>query len=169
QSQDIPVPCIAMTVLHGSISIMPSGTTEPLPSASSSRRTKTGCGLPTFPPYTNQNLAKLLRSFHSHPHVKRETRGKTVGGRYILLLTVTNPKVSDEKKRVVWLMARQHSWEAGTSWVAEGLLRFLLSSEPQAVRIRDDFVFKIFPMADPDGVARGGVRLDRKSTRLNSS
>ena len=120
-----------------------------------------------IPPYTNQNLAKLLRSFHSHPHLKRETRGKTVESRDILLLTVTNPKVSDEKKRVVWLMARQHSWEAGTSWVAEGALRFLLSSEPQAVRIRDDFVFKIFPMADPDGVARGGVRFNANGYDLN--
>src|SRR5947209_16032983 len=70
-------------------------------------------------PYTNQNLAKLLRSFHSHPHVKRETRGKTVGSRDILLLTVTNPKVSDEKKRVVWLMARQHSWERSEEHTSE--------------------------------------------------
>ena len=85
----------------------------------------------------------------------------------MLLLTVTNPGFPDEKKKVIWLMARQHSWETGTSWVAEGALRFLLSSDPQAVRLRDNFVFKIFPMADPDGVARGGVRFNANGYDLN--
>jgi hypothetical protein len=33
--------------------------------------------------------------------------GKTVGGRDMLLLTVTNPKVPDQQKKVVWLMARR--------------------------------------------------------------
>jgi hypothetical protein len=118
-------------------------------------------------PYTNHHLENLLQRFHSHPHLQTATVGKTVGNRDMLLLTVTNPKVPDQKKKVVWLMARQHSWEAGTSWVAEGALRFLLSSDPQAARIRDDFVFKIFPLADPDGVARGGVRFNANGYDLN--
>jgi hypothetical protein len=120
-----------------------------------------------LPPYNNQELESLLKSFHGHPHLKKTTVGKTVGGRDMLLLTVTNPKVPDQEKKVVWLMARQHSWEAGTSWVAEGALRFLLSSDAQAIRIRDDFVFKIFPLADPDGVARGGVRFNANGYDLN--
>lgn len=119
------------------------------------------------PPYTNRNLENLLESFRKHPHLKRASVGKTVGSRDMLLLTVTNPKVADVKKKVIWLMARQHSWETGTSWAAEGALRFLLSSDPQAVRIRDNFVFKIFPMADPDGVARGGVRFNANGYDLN--
>jgi hypothetical protein len=43
----------------------------------------------------------------------------------------------------------------------------LLSSDPRAGRIRDEAVFKIFPMADPDGVARGGVRYNDHGYDLN--
>jgi hypothetical protein len=85
----------------------------------------------------------------------------------MLLLTVTNPKVADDEKRVIWLMARQHAWESPTSWVAEGALRFLLSSNATAARIRDTAIFKIFPMADPDGAARGGVRFNANGYDLN--
>ena len=119
------------------------------------------------PPYTTRDLARLLEAFRAHPHLKQEVIGKTVGGRDILLLTVTNPAAPEAGKKVIWLMARQHAWEAGTSWVCEGALRFLLSSDARAVRMRDEAVFKIIPMADPDGVARGGVRFNNYGYDLN--
>ena len=120
-----------------------------------------------IPPYTNRDLETLLDGFRRHPHFRQETIGKTVDGKPILLLTVTNPKTPASAKKVIWLMARQHSWESGTSWVAEGALRFLLSGDAGAMRIRDQFVFKIIPMADPDGVARGGVRFNKYGYDLN--
>jgi hypothetical protein len=117
------------------------------------------------PPYTNRDLGGLLDSFRSHPHLRREVIGKTVGGRDMLLLTVTNPSVEDAGKKVAWLMFRQHSWEAGTSWAGEGALRFLLSDDARA--LRDRVIWKIFPLADPDGVARGGVRFNAHGYDLN--
>ena len=119
------------------------------------------------PPYTARHLGALLASLRRHPAMKQETVGKTLGGRPMLLLTVTDPKTPDKNKKVIWLMARQHAWESGTSWVAEGALRFLLSDDPVALEIRRGFVFKIFPMADPDGVARGGVRYNARGYDLN--
>ncbi len=119
------------------------------------------------PPYTTRDLARLLAASGGSPYLHNEVVGKTVEGRDMLLLTVTNPSVSDANKKVLWLMARQHAWEASTSWVAEGALRFLLSSDPRAARIRDEAVFKVFPMADPDGVARGGVRYNDHGYDLN--
>ncbi|MEX2263092.1 MAG: M14-type cytosolic carboxypeptidase [Bryobacteraceae bacterium] len=118
-------------------------------------------------PYTTEHLDKLLNAIRGHPHLKEEIAGKTPEGRPMRLLTVTNPGIRDSDKQVVWLMARQHSWESGTSWVAEGALRFLLSNDSGAGRIRDACVFKIFPMADPDGVARGGVRFNEHGYDLN--
>ncbi|MBI1791880.1 MAG: hypothetical protein HYR60_30505 [Acidobacteria bacterium] len=117
------------------------------------------------PPYTNRDLDKLLAEFRRHPHLRRAVIGRSVEGREILLLTVTNPAIGEASKRIVWLMARQHSWEAGSSWAAEGALRFLLSAE--ASRLRDEAIFLIFPMCDPDGVARGGVRFNRHGYDLN--
>ncbi|HWQ54349.1 MAG TPA: M14-type cytosolic carboxypeptidase [Bryobacteraceae bacterium] len=119
------------------------------------------------PPYTNQRLRELLNHFHGHPALNEEVVGKTLAGRPIPLLTITNPKTPETGKPVIWLMARQHAWESGTSWVAEGAVRWLLSQHPRAARLRDGFVFKVFPMADPDGVARGGVRFNAKGYDLN--
>ncbi len=115
------------------------------------------------PPYTNARLDRLLRELRLKP----AAAGKTAAGRPMPLLTITNPKVDDAKKKVIWLMARQHAWESGTSWATEGALRFLVSNDLRAARIRDGFIFKIFPVADPDGVARGGVRYNNHGYDLN--
>ncbi len=119
------------------------------------------------PPYTNKNLAVLLDSFHASPYLARAEAGRTVEGRAMPLLTITNPKLEDARKKVIWLMFRQHAWETGSSWACEGAVRFLLSSDERAARIRDRVIFKIFPMADPDGAAAGRVRFNRNGYDLN--
>ena len=118
-------------------------------------------------PYTNRDLDGLLARFRKHPDLSEEAIGKSVEGRPIRLLSVTNSKVPAASKKTIWLMARQHSWETGTSWVAEGAVRFLLSSDERATRIRDAGTFKIIPIADPDGVSRGGVRFNKHGYDLN--
>jgi hypothetical protein len=119
------------------------------------------------PPYTNDHLSRLIAEAGKHPHFRSEVVGKTAGGRDMLLLTVTDPQVPAEEKKVVWLMFRQHSWETGSSWAGEGALRYLLSADPEALEMRRGAIFKIFPMADPDGVARGGVRFNKNGYDLN--
>ena len=64
-------------------------------------------------------------------------------------------------------MFRQHSWESGSSWVGEGVVRALLASTPQAIKLRQRFVWKINPLCDPDGVAGGGVRFNANGFDLN--
>jgi murein tripeptide amidase MpaA len=119
------------------------------------------------PPYTNKDLAALLGAFRASRWLRTETAGHTVDGRDMPLLTITNPQIAEEKKRVIWLMFRQHAWETGSSWVGEGAIRFLLSDAEDAARLRDGVIFKIFPMADPDGVAKGAVRYNQNGYDLN--
>lgn len=109
-------------------------------------------------PYVNTDLERLLET--RHPHLRRESVGKTARGRDLTLLTITDPEAPAAGKRVVWLMARQHAWETGTSWVADGAVRYLLSDDARAVRLRRSTIFKIFPTFDPDGVAEGAVRFN---------
>lgn len=119
------------------------------------------------PPYTNQTLQRLLASFRGNPYLTRESTGHTVEGREMPLLTITDASIPDASKKVVWLMFRQHAWESGSSWACDGGLRFLLSGADDAVRIRRQVIFKIFPMADPDGVAAGRVRFNTNGYDLN--
>jgi hypothetical protein len=109
-------------------------------------------------PYDRRELGRLL-SIRS-PYLRRATAGRTVHRRDIPFLTITDTSVPDAGKKVVWLMARQHAWETGTSWVAEGAVRFLLSNDTEAAWIRRSTVFKVIPLFDMDGAAEGAVRFN---------
>jgi len=119
------------------------------------------------PPYTDRKLQRLLGEFKNYSSLRQQVVGRTVQGREMLLLTITDERAPAAQKKVIWLMFRQHSWEAGSSWAGEGALRFLLSPDPVATQMRQTAVFKIFPLCDPDGVARGGVRFNANGFDLN--
>ncbi|EGW14207.1 Cytosolic carboxypeptidase 4 [Cricetulus griseus] len=53
------------------------------------------------------------------------------------------------------IMARVHPGESNASWVMKGTLEFLVSSDPVAQLLRENFIFKIIPMLNPDGVING--------------
>lgn len=82
-------------------------------------------------------------------------------------MDMTDSSVMESGKKVIWLMARQHSWETFTSWVLEGALRRLLSDDEESRRLRKEAIWKILPVADPDGLAHGGVRFNRNGFDLN--
>jgi hypothetical protein len=109
-------------------------------------------------PYGKRELDALLA--RRSPYVRQGVVGRTVHGRKIPLLTVTDFSVPDAGKKVVWLMARQHAWECPTSFVADGAVRYLTSSDAEATRIRRSTVFQIIPLFDMDGAAEGAVRFN---------
>jgi hypothetical protein len=119
------------------------------------------------PPYTGKNFDDLIYDISNNPDVKVTAAGKSFEGRTIPLLTITDPSVPDGRKKVIWLMFRQHAWEAGSSWTGDGLIRFVTSSKPDAVRIRRTAILKILPLCDPDGVANGMVRFNHYGYDLN--
>ena len=119
------------------------------------------------PPYTNDHLARLMRDIRSNRDFKSTEIGKSVKGRPLYLFTITDTKIPEAQKKVIWLMARQHSWETFTSWAAEGAVRFLLSDAPAAKQLRQGAIWKILPAADPDGLASGGVRFNANGFDLN--
>ena len=98
-------------------------------------------------------------------HNKIQEIGKTVQQRDIHMVTVAN--FEKPGARTVWLQARQHAWETGTSYVMEGALRFITSDDPQARALRDNVVFKFTPMMDPDGCANGTVRFNANGYDVN--
>ena len=113
------------------------------------------------PPYTSENLMRLRNEIAKDSAFHEETIGKSVDGRDLLLWTIS----TGTPRKTVWLMFRQHSWESGSSWVGEGAIRALLS--PAGRALRESITWKILPLADPDGVASGGVRFNRKGYDLN--
>jgi hypothetical protein len=119
------------------------------------------------PPYTHSRLLRLLAEVDACAAARVEVIGKSVLGRDLHLVTVTSPEKPAREKRCVWLMARQHAWEAGTSWVMEGALRFVTSEDAAAQALRAKVTFKFLPMLDPDGCALGHVRFNANQYDLN--
>lgn len=73
-----------------------------------------------------------------------------------------------ENKPVIFISARVHPGETPSSFLMNGLLRFLVSKkDPRAEILRKAFVFKIIPIINVDGVSRGFYRYDTNSLNMN--
>ena len=118
-------------------------------------------------PYTHSRLLRLLAEIDRADCARVEVIGRTVQGRELHMVAVTNFEKPDAAKKTVWLQARQHAWEAGTSYVMEGALRFITSNDSRARELRDKGVFKFTPMMDPDGCANGKVRFNANGYDVN--
>ena len=112
------------------------------------------------PPYPYSRLLGLLSEINRSAHARTEVMGQSALGRNLYLVTVTNFDRPDDAKKIVWLQARQHAWETGTSFVMEGALKFMVSDDPVARKLRDENVFKFTPMLNPDSVVLGEVRFN---------
>jgi murein tripeptide amidase MpaA len=55
----------------------------------------------------------------------------------------------------VWVQARQHAWESGSSWVCRGFVEWLVSDDPRARNLRTKTRIFVVPIMDIDNVAIG--------------
>eukprot|EP01017_Pseudomicrothorax_dubius_P040566 TRINITY_DN6363_c0_g1_i3.p1 TRINITY_DN6363_c0_g1~~TRINITY_DN6363_c0_g1_i3.p1 ORF type:complete len:621 (+),score=109.23 TRINITY_DN6363_c0_g1_i3:58-1920(+) len=71
-------------------------------------------------------------------------------------------------KKYIFVSARVHPGETPSSWVLKGLVDFLLDTKDErSAWARDNFVFVIVPILNPDGVYRGNYRTDTYGLNLN--
>ena len=118
-----------------------------------------------LPPYTHRRLLRLLEQIDRSPAARVEVIGKTARGRDLHLVTVTNFDRPDDGKRTVWLQARQHAWEAGTSYVMEGALEFVTSDEPVGPRAPRQGRLQVHPDARPGRLRDGQGPVQRQRLR----
>lgn len=108
--------------------------------------------------YTLTELKTLMEDVQNSPFVRVETIGFSLEKRPIPLFALSDFSVKDSEKRHFYIMARQHAWEAHTSWQADGMIRFLISEK--AIELRKTCVFYIVPIVDVDGAENGAVRFN---------
>lgn len=114
-------------------------------------------------PYRLSDLDALLTSIRGHPLVDVAVIGTTAGGRPLEIIRIGDPGAPYR----VFLRARAHPWESGSSWVAQGLIERLVKGDDEAKRFLKRYSVHILPMANKDGVARGMTRFNIRGMDLN--
>lgn len=113
-------------------------------------------------PYTYTHLRRFLWAIQLLPDVKIETLCRTLMGRRLDLVSI------GYGPRFIFITSRVHPGESPSSYIAHGLIQFLVSaSEPMALLLRKHFTFKIVPMLNPDGVVLGNYRSSALGFDLN--
>ena len=112
-------------------------------------------------PYRLSDLDRLLASIRKNPVVNIATIGQTVQGRDLEIVRIGDPQAPHR----VFVRARAHPWEAGSSWVVEGLVHRLLQDDAQ--KFLKSYCVYLLPMANKDGVACGRTRFNLQGKDLN--
>lgn len=107
-------------------------------------------------PYPPEQIeTQLVPELNQHPDVTVFELCKTQKNRSVKAFRVNAEKTGRDKKYGIWLQARAHAFESGGSWVVHELLQWILSGDPDAVKLRECSLITIIPIIDVDGVAEG--------------
>jgi hypothetical protein len=108
------------------------------------------------PPFTPRDSAALVeRLAQESPAVEPFTLCQSRGGRACPAMRIRAGEAPDDKRPAVWIEARQHAWESGSSWVCRGVAEWIASDDPQAKSLRERADIYIVPIMDIDNTATG--------------
>ena len=130
-------------------------------------------------PFTYSNLINDLNGYTIKENEKynffdRKKLCSTLTGNdvdYFIINNDTNilnhEKDNINNKKGIILFARQHPGETVSSWVLKGAYEFLMGFNEEANYLRDNFIIKIIPMVNVDGVICGNSRTSLAGCDLN--
>jgi hypothetical protein len=102
--------------------------------------------------YGYTDLLRDLLTWSASPYVHLDSIGASIQNRPLWKLTITSPFPPSGNRRTVFLHTRTHPNEVQTTWVVNEVIRYLLSENKYARRLRENIIFHIVPMYNPDGV-----------------
>lgn len=105
-------------------------------------------GPPFLPRHADAVIEELARA---RPDSEVFELAKTREGRPVKGLRLG----AADAPRAVWVHARQHAWEAGSSWVAKGFAEWVAGNDPLAIGLRSRCSVWWVPVMDVDRVAVG--------------
>ena len=108
------------------------------------------------PPYTPQMATEFVKTIAvGRTDAVATELCKSREGRSVPMLRIQSEAKRKGKRFGVWAQARQHAWESGSSWVAQGFAEWVLSDSAEAQWLREHAEVFIVPIMDVDNVATG--------------
>ena len=129
-------------------------------------------------PYTYSDIIKDLNEYTIKENDKyfffqRKILCSTITGNDVDYFNINNNldlynfEETNNKKRGIVLFARQHPGETVGNWALKGAIELLMGDSDEAKYLRDNFIIKIIPMINVDGVICGNSRTSLSGCDLN--
>ena len=119
-------------------------------------------------PLSFEEIEELIEKWERHPHVKVHVLGKSLGGRKLYRLQITDPESPHPAmSRWVHWFGNQHPGEHNAQRRIVGMIDWLLSEEGDDFRRRS--ICHFVPMTSPDGPSRGWYRVNAQGVDMNRS
>lgn len=118
------------------------------------------------PPYVPSDLDRFLYALKDNGYCRVDILGKSVEGRDLKMITVSDPRIPDSQKHSIWMIGQQHAYEMVGGPICEGIVNALLSVE-KGNPLLEKFVFKLVPIVNPDAITHGGFRYNMHDVDLN--
>ena len=119
-------------------------------------------------PMSYEEVVALMDKWAKHPHATVHMLGKSLGGRNLYRLEITDLKSPHEPKdRWVHWFGNQHPGEHNSQWRMVGMIDWLLS--PRGVDFRRRSICHFVLMTSPDGPSNGWYRVNRQGVDMNRS
>ena len=120
-------------------------------------------------PMSYEDVVRMMDEWQKHPHAKVRVLGKSLGGRNVYRLTITDPDSPlAENVRWVHYFANQHPGEHHAQWRMVGMIRWLLSDERADCR-RQRSISHFILLSSPDGPSHGWYRVNAQGVDMNRS
>ncbi len=108
------------------------------------------------PPFPSERIQQLSKEHDSHPHVTVHELCETpLLEQSLPLFHITDPDANEERKKGILILSREDAYDNSSSWIAQGIIRFLLSDDPVAAAIKRRCHILVIPLFDMDGVSLG--------------
>ena len=115
------------------------------------------------PPFLLQDATNLIsETCRSSPYATSFELARTREGRIVPAMKISQPGVADKGRYGIWVQARQHAWESGSSWVGRGFVEWLVSNDPAAEALRKKADIYFVPIMDVDNVELGNGGKNQK-------
>lgn len=116
----------------------------------------TGVFVAWGPPCTPSTASDWMRRWTSKcPGAKAEELCRSREGRPVPMLRVMEGSLPRDKRPGIWVQARQHAWESGSSWVASGFGDWITGDTAEAAWLRNNAEVVLVPIMDIDNAATG--------------
>ncbi|MBN2663373.1 MAG: hypothetical protein JXR68_06960 [Bacteroidales bacterium] len=116
-------------------------------------------------PYTYSKIISFVDSISVNKYVDTSTLVYSEGGLRVPLIVIGNK--NSNAKDVVWIIGRQHAFETTMNYTLEGFIKFLISDDKKAHKMRKKTLIYVVPMVDVDNVFLGASGRMQKPVDFN--